>query len=197
MPFDRLRANGVCVSLPMRLPLRPHPDKPGETVAAIEVELERPSMDRLRLCYSLVGEMDDIVLPAPAAPLRKDGLWRTTCFEAFVRVEGQPAYRELNFSPAGEWAAYRFRDYRDPDRCDADLLATPGIQLVALQARGLELLVDLRIDLPPGPVRLGLSAVVEEKGGRFSYWALAHPEGEPDFHSDACFALELPAARSA
>ena len=44
-----------------------------------------------------------------------------------------------------------------------------------------------------GDWRLGLTAVVEETGGRISYWALAHPAGRPDFHRADCFVLELPA----
>ena len=40
---------------------------------------------------------------------------------------------------------------------------------------------------------LGLSAVLEEKDGTKSYWALAHPHGDkPDFHDPACFAAHLP-----
>jgi hypothetical protein len=42
--------------------------------------------------------------------------------------------------------------------------------------------------------RLGLAAVIEEKGGRISYWALAHAPGKPDFHHRDCFQLRLPAA---
>ena len=39
---------------------------------------------------------------------------------------------------------------------------------------------------------LGLSAVLEEKDGTKSYWALAHPSGDkPDFHHPACFAARL------
>ena len=37
-------------------------------------------------------------------------------------------------------------------------------------------------------------AVIEEKDGTKSYWALAHPPGEPDFHHPDCFALDLPPA---
>jgi hypothetical protein len=48
--------------------------------------------------------------------------------------------------------------------------------------------------LPAGASwRIGLSAVIEEADGTISYWALAHPPGEPDFHHADCFALELPA----
>jgi hypothetical protein len=39
--------------------------------------------------------------------------------------------------------------------------------------------------------RLGTSAVVEETSGRKSYWALAHPPGQPDFHHATCFVHEF------
>jgi hypothetical protein len=39
---------------------------------------------------------------------------------------------------------------------------------------------------------LGLSAVLEEKDGTKSYWALAHPREKPDFHDPGCFAARLP-----
>jgi hypothetical protein len=41
------------------------------------------------------------------------------------------------------------------------------------------------------PWRLGLSALIEDKNGRKSYWALAHPPGKPDFHHGDCFAHEF------
>jgi len=47
------------------------------------------------------------------------------------------------------------------------------------------------------PWKLGLSAVIEERNGRKSYWALRHPAGQPDFHHPDCFALELAPARRA
>jgi hypothetical protein len=40
--------------------------------------------------------------------------------------------------------------------------------------------------------QLGLSAVLEEKDGTKSYWALAHPGEKPDFHDAGCFAAHLP-----
>jgi hypothetical protein len=41
--------------------------------------------------------------------------------------------------------------------------------------------------------RLNLSAVIEEKSGAKSYWALDHaPEAAPDFHHPDCFVLQLP-----
>jgi len=50
-------------------------------------------------------------------------------------------------------------------------------------------------DLMPhaAPLRLliAMAAVVEDEGGRLSYWALRHPPGKPDFHHPDSFALEL------
>jgi hypothetical protein len=46
--------------------------------------------------------------------------------------------------------------------------------------------------LPPDARwRLGLSAMIEETSGSKSYWALAHPPGQPDFHHPDCFAHEF------
>ncbi len=52
--------------------------------------------------------------------------------------------------------------------------------------------VGATIALPAGePWQLGLSAVLEEKDGTKSYWALAHGGEKPDFHDPVCFAARL------
>jgi hypothetical protein len=71
-----------------------------------------------------------------------------------------------------------------------------GLQLDRISC---ELQVSLELDGVPdlpnnAPWSLGLSAVIEETSGRRSYWALAHPPGDADFHHSDCFVLELPAA---
>jgi hypothetical protein len=71
-------------------------------------------------------------------------------------------------------------------------ISPPKIALVSTD-RGLELSAALQMEIEV-PLRLGLSAVIEETSGRKSYWALAHPPGKPDFHHPDCFALELPPA---
>ena len=38
---------------------------------------------------------------------------------------------------------------------------------------------------------LGLSAVIEDKSGGLSYWALAHVSDKPDFHSQESFVYEI------
>jgi len=101
-----------------------------------------------------------------------------------------PGYREFNFSPSGEWAVYAFPGYRDGSELDVEL--TPGIVVRPTGGR-LELDAEIcRKFLPPGrPLRLGLSAVVEDADGVLSYWALRHPPGKPDFHHTDAFALPL------
>ena len=175
----------------MQLKLAPHPDFPCAAIRQIEVEITRPSPSSLTLAYRAAGRIADLALPPPAAPLFADGLWRTTCFEAFLQPEGGDGYFELNCAPSGEWAAYVFTGYRD-GMAPLDL-ATPRIEARRADAAfALDVTLDLADALPPGPCRLALSAVIEETSGAKSYWALVHPDGRPDFHHAAGFAALLP-----
>jgi hypothetical protein len=73
-------------------------------------------------------------------------------------------------------------------------LTTPLIETRPSSTR-YELLAALQLDQVGLPAeatwRVGISAIVEEVDGSKSYWALAHPEGKPDFHHADCFTLEL------
>src|SRR3954447_13785185 len=95
----------------MKAALWPHPAYPS-LVERIDVDVERVSATSLRVRYRAEGAVDRIVLPPPAPPLRTDYLWRTTCFEAFIAPADGENYRELNFSPSSQWAAYDFDSYR-------------------------------------------------------------------------------------
>lgn len=140
--------------------------------------------------YILAGETAAILLPPPAFPARRDGLWRHTCFEAFIR-HPDGSYWEFNFSPSTEWAAYSFTGYREGMR---DLeIESPHIN--ATRSAG-QFQLDVELPLPPrlpSPMCLNLAAVIEDKTGNKTYWALVHPPGPPDFHHPDCFGLELPA----
>lgn len=169
----------------MKVALKPHPESRPPAVT-IEVEIRAAASGAVSLRYLLRGDVGAILLPDPAPPERSDGLWRHTCFEAFVRDE--EGYREYNFSPSGRWAAYRFRGYRE-GMAPLDVPA-PRIGTEAGQGR---IAVRVALDLPLSG-RLGLSAVIEGKDGSKSWWALAHPPGAPDFHHRDCFQLDLPPA---
>lgn len=140
-----------------------------------------------------VCPVESVVLPMPAAPTRTDGLWRTTCFEAFLKNKGAQPYLEYNFSPSSAWAAYAFDNYRAGMRPLA-IAVDPEIMISEGGTRYYHLSAEFDVvaSLPESPHLLNLAAVVEEASGHKSYWALAHPPGAPDFHHPDCFALELP-----
>jgi hypothetical protein len=177
--------------------LTSHPNLQPETDLRIDVDISRQKSGLLVLHFVVTGDIGALRLPPVSAPTRTDGLWQSTCFEAFVRPSDGSAYFEFNFAPSTQWAAYRFDGYRS-GMATASGIDAPRID-VQSDGANFELSVELEFarlrDLSStAPWRLGLSAVIEETSGRKSYWALAHPPGKPDFHHSDCFALEVPTA---
>lgn len=163
-----------------------HPDTQCRALERLTVAVALDGL-ALQLVFSGFGDIATLRWPAPTAPERTDGLWQTTCFEAFVRAADQPAYAEFNLAPSGAWAGYQFDDYR----AGMAPLDTPAPQIVfATTPTRFELTATLVLP-GDGPWRLGLSAVIEDTAGAKSYWALAHPPGKPDFHHADCFAMAL------
>jgi hypothetical protein len=172
----------------MRLDLKLHPDSLCPAVKWIVVEVERPSPTGLKLHFKLAGAIGDLQLPDRAQGTRTADLWQHMCFEFFLRG-GEGSYLEFNFSPSTQWAAYEFGGYRSGMSNAPDSLR-PAIRFVA-GGEGLALMAEIEGLPSAGSWRIGLSAVIEEKSGNKSYWALAHPSGAPDFHHADCFAAEL------
>jgi hypothetical protein len=146
---------------------------------------------QLALSYRLTGDPLGIRLPASAFAAQADGLWQHTCCEAFIAAVDCPEYREFNFSPSGQWAAYRFTDYRQRDSSFIPD-GVPPINFRRLDD-GFELdaLLDPEL-LPAGDtLQLGLSVVLEAANGDKSFWALAHCSPQPDFHLRQSFTLTL------
>lgn len=174
--------------------LTPHPETSSEAVHGIEVRvswLQTGQDGALVLTYTLTGDCAKLRIPPPRSPARVDGLWRHTCFEAFIAIPGDSAYRECNFSPSGEWAGYRFRGYRNR----VTLVEEDPAPQLAMRGTEQSLELDVRVLLSPPftiqPLRLALSAVIEDRLGVLSYWALRHPPGKPDFHHAEAFVLEI------
>jgi len=190
-----MQADNHAIDYPLTLIC--HPATPAPVVRTIEAQAALLADGRLRIAYRLWGDMVRLRIPATQAPDRTDMLWEHTCFEAFIAAAGETSYREFNFSPAGQWAAYAFSDYRQRDEM-ADPAVPPQIT-TRLFAGRLELEAIIAAEaLPPGAAafRIGLSAVVEAADtvdGSHSYWALRHPAARPDFHQHAAFTLELAA----
>src|SRR5580698_5574774 len=173
----------------MRHTLRLHPDSLCVAAIRIEADIARPRTDSLLLSYVVSGRISDLRIPPIVAAARADALWRHTCFEAFVRSSADPGYYEFNFSPSTQWAAYRFDSYRSGMRIATEIGA-PRIE-VKSSAETYILQAALELDGLSSPLHLVVAAVVEGSNVRKSYWALAHPPGNTDFHHGDCFALEL------
>lgn len=172
----------------MKKSLNPHPNSTPGAANRIEVEARRGDGGVLELRYVIKGDISGLLIPQPSRSARTDGLWQHTCFEAFVGAAD--GYYELNFSPSGEWAAYRFSGYREGMK-PADI-APPVIAWAAgVSEAELQAAFQLPADVS-GP--FGLSAVIEERNRRKSYWAPAHPAAKPDFHHRDGFIFDLPAA---
>lgn len=179
----------------MQLNLLPHPAKlPSNPEFKVWVNVDHAgalgATASTNIWFGIGAPAGRFVIPEPAEePDRANNLWETTCFEVFLRKAGADSYREWNFAPSGEWAAYDFTAYRD-GRTDAEVSA-PYVRLednMTWWALGATIAVDAEASW-----QLGLSVILEEKDGTKSYWAIAHREGgRPDFHDPACFGASLP-----
>jgi hypothetical protein len=168
--------------------LKFHPTFMPGTVTGLSVRWGRVADGRMMLRYRLDG-CGDVVLPKKPATGRGDKLWRTTCFELFIADPGG-RYREFNFAPSGQWAAYQFEGYRNSVG-DYEPLVAPEI-LTDSGASVLTVTAFLSAEEFAGSRHVGLTAVIEEKRRRMSYWADRHPGLKPDFHNPACFVLPVP-----
>lgn len=175
-----------------------HPETRSVAVRGIRAHVSRAADGVLAIGYRVEGDIGRLRVPLPRPPGIAEGLWHHTCCEMFVASPGSPAYHEFNFGPSGEWAAYAFGRYRE-----GDLLADDGLNpRISVRITSDELALEARVHLdrlsPPyvgARLALGLSVVIEEASGTFSYWALRHPPGRPDFHHPDAFALELDEVR--
>lgn len=151
--------------------------------------------DLLVFDYSVQGDMSRLRIPPQRTAQRADELWKHTCLEAFLVTDDAPGYYELNFSPSGEWAAYRFSAYR------TGMTPAAGVEApttcVAREASALRVEVAMAVAAirearrTATPLKMALAAVIEDGEGRVSYWAQRHPPGKPDFHHPDGFALEI------
>jgi hypothetical protein len=173
---------------PLNHPLLCHPSQACTSVSGISISASFREDGALHLRYQITGNP---LFPVPKAPAAADNLWQHTCCELFVASAGEASYREFNFSPSGQWAAYCFTAYRQPVQDFQSPFPpqtcirrhTDGFELDAILAREL---------LPAGNVlEIGLTAVIEAHDGSKTYWALAHCAQQTDFHLRSSFSLTL------
>ena len=177
----------------MQLSLLPHPATPPadptfKVWANVDHAASFGAMATTNIWFGIGAPAARFVLPQTEEPGRKDGLWQATCFEAFLKADGEETYHEWNFGPSGDWAAYEFYAYRE-GMAESEVGAAPYIRLEDnLTWWTLGATIAVQADRH---WHLGLSAVLEERDGTKSYWALAHATEKPDFHHADCFAARL------
>ena len=166
---------------------------PAAELPAIEITGKIRRLDnRLSIHYSVNGEAEMIRLPKPAAPSRKDDLWRATCFEFFLALPGADRYWEFNMSPSGEWNVYCMDAYRQVNMREETKFRELPFQFVTGKNHALDISVDLAPILQPEQaVQLGITAIIQTLDGNETYWALAHPGTQADFHRRESFSLEV------
>ena len=168
-----------------------HPDNPPGGVQRIGVTLLLKPDGSLKLAYSIHGPGNCLRIPTADNPAPADALWQTTCCELFIGAGNGAGYREFNFSPSGQWAAYDFGAYRKKTS------APPRLPAPSLWSGYYDNRLQLDATLPAAALPAGeilscaLAVVVAAHDGRLGYWALAHPAGQPDFHHPGSFTLCL------
>jgi hypothetical protein len=181
------------------LPLSPHPAAPCAGTFRLAARAICGADGRLALAFVLEGPLAALNLPPAGPPARVAGLWRHTCFEAFIARDAaaDTAYYEVNLSPARQWDLHAFRDYRD----GGPLAGEPPAPRIIVRRNDTRCDLTATLDLASldprlreAPLRLGLAAVLEDVRGSLSWWALRHPAARPDFHDPAGFVLRLPLA---
>lgn len=143
--------------------------------------------DLITVSYTIEGDLSRL----RAAPTPGEPLWKHSCCELFIATKGFSGYREFNFSLCGERAAYAFEGYRQRISFPKAGIAPR----VAIRTSSQVLELDATVSAS-GSLKIGLSAVMEDKDQGLSYWALRHPPGAPDFHHPDAFALESDAVRN-
>ena len=177
----------------MQLNLSPHPDTPPsqpefKVWASVDHAGAFGAMATTNIWFGIGAPASRFVIPDTEKPSRANELWQTTCLEAFLRESGSQAYQEWNFAPSGDWAAYTLSDYRE-GMANLEVGAPPYIRM---EDNLTWWTVGATIAVEAGKSwEFNLAAVLEERDGTKSYWALAHTGDKPDFHAAGCFAARL------
>ena len=174
---------------------------PADQIPNIRIggHLERKE-NQLSICYMVGGDIDEILLPKPAASTRQDDLWKATCFEFFFALPNLPEYWEANMSPSGAWNVYHMAAYRRISFREETNIQQLPFDFQKLDAKGpiniYLYLLEASMNLSPvlqasQKIQLGITAIIQTKDGTETYWALTHPGTQADFHLRASFMIEL------
>ncbi len=147
----------------------------------------------LSVSYLLFGPLTELLIQSPAKRCeRRQDLWEETCLEFFLGITGSGSYREFNLSPSGNWNVYLFTSYRKGMKEDPDFKSLPFSVSNGPNSLRLSLQADLKNIVRAGEsLEIAVSAVIKDKNGNVTYWALTHPGPQPDFHRREGFIIRL------
>ena len=168
---------------------------PAAEIPAVEItgKIARQG-NLLSIHYSVQGDIENIRLPVRAeSSARKHDLWKATCFEFFLAAKDQPEYWEFNLSPSGDWNVYAMDAYRQVNmREESAFLELPFEFRKTSNELALAIAVDLSQPLGLLPMlAIGITAITQTVDGSETYWALAHPGKQPDFHLMESFVIAI------
>lgn len=172
--------------------LKPYATSAQTDQISIEVTGQKPAADELVLEFTLRGALKQIRFPdVHLVESRRDELWKNTCLECFFSADLDPAtpYFEINCAPNGDWNAYAFSSYRQ------GMEASKNLRVKLTQRESAENEAFFRIHVSGEDLRaaryLSMTAVIEFADGTRSFFALAHPGPQPDFHLKKSFLISL------
>jgi hypothetical protein len=114
----------------------------------------------------------------PTEAQRRDGLWKSTCFELFLKVPNKSTYYEFNFSPEGFWNLYHFSDYRKPHPPHR----SEDFSITEWSWRSQVFKVALSNKTSVRDWSASITAVLQNLNHEVQYWALKHTDEKPNFH---------------
>ncbi len=157
---------------------------------------------QLTIVYLLSGDLEKVAIAPDTSHhsklggARRDRLWEQTCFEFFLSSDLEPTehtpYWEFNLSPSGDWNVFALDGYRQGLKEEA------AISHLSFQVERSSESVYLKLETDVSdlvnvdrPRSLGVSAVVVLEDGTQTFWAIAHPGAEADFHHPKSFVVIL------
>lgn len=168
-------------------PLKPY--SPSARIGDVTSALVFENGGSIALSYRWNPQWKIVGNPSSTRPAqRRHELWKSTCFEAFIKAQDKDEYWEINLSPLYLWNAYVFDRYREP----SPPREASGWKLIEMSTEAGALKARIQTDLPPGrELQIGLSCIIKDTSGEKVYWSLRDPCGDrPDFHDVRGFVLK-------
>jgi hypothetical protein len=182
------------------LNLKEHPKTPSPLDIQFICEILKSSPQDFHLHYKIIGDLkifQGLNQKNNSTPLvRKEDLWKKTCFEFFWSPLGTNStnYVEWNFTPEREWDIFYFHSYRNPifhelQNGDAGIISIKSslegntfilkvhLFLSEILSQGLKLTTGNRLE------RANVSSILVTEKNEKHYFAKMHKNADkPDFH---------------